>query len=111
MTPPALLEPGLEARLAGVVQFEWHPISALPDDAFYEMVVWSPEQDPNQAWGVAPPRITHALRLNLDELFQSGRFPQGSFYWTVLLVEQDPYRRLTLPADGERRYLAYASGG
>lgn len=110
-TPPALLSPGLEARLRGVVQFDWHPSSVLPVGAYYEMVVWSPEQDPNQAWGVAPPRITTSLALNLDELFQSGRFREGSLYWTVLLVEQNPYRRLTQPTDSERRYLVLATGG
>ncbi len=110
VTPPALLSPGLEARLRGVAQFEWYPTSALPTNAYYELVVWSPEQDPNQAWGAAPPRITHSLSLNLDELFQSGRFREGSLYWTVLVVEQNPYRRLTLPSDSERRYLVLATG-
>ncbi len=111
VTPPALLDPALEARLRGVAQFEWHPTSALPAGAFYELVVWSPEQDPNQAWGAAPPRITQSLTLNLDELFKSGRFQEGSLYWTVLVVEQEPYRRLTLPSESERRYLVYATGG
>jgi hypothetical protein len=111
VTSPALLRPALDARLRGVTQFEWSPISALPDGAFYEMVVWSPEQDPNQAWGVAPPRITRSLTLNLDELFQSGRFRGGNLYWTVLVVEQNPYRRLTLPAESERRYLVLATDG
>jgi hypothetical protein len=27
------------------------------------------------------------------------------------VVEQNPYRRLTQPADSERRYLVYASDG
>ncbi len=94
-----------------MVPFGWYPASALPDDALYEVVVWSPEQDPNQAWGVAPPRRTLSLTLNLDELFQSGRFREGSLYWTVLVVEQNPYRRLTQPAESERRYLVLATGG
>lgn len=111
VTPPALLNPALQARLSGVVQFDWFPTSMLPVGAYYEIVVWSPEQDPNQAWGVAPPRITTSLTLNLDELFRSGRFREGSLYWTVLVVEQNPYRRLTLPAESERRYLVLATGG
>ena len=94
-----------------MAEFQWHPTSVLPDGAFYEVVVWSPEQHPNQAWGAAPPGITQSLTLNLDELFQSGRFREGNLYWTVLVVQQDPYRRLTLPADSERRYLVYATGG
>ena len=111
VSPPALLQPALNARLRGTAQFEWSPTGALPRGAFYEVVVWSPEQDPNQAWGVAPPRITQSLRLNLDELFRSGRFREGSLYWTVLVVEQDPYQRLTQPAESERRYLVLATDG
>lgn len=94
-----------------MVQFGWRPTSALPKGSFYEVVVWSPEQDPNQAWGVAPPTSMESLTLNLDQLFQSGRFREGSLYWTVLVVEQNPYRRLTLPAESERRYLVLATGG
>lgn len=109
--PPALLAPPLNARLDGMVQFVWLPTSALPTGALYEVVVWSPEQDPNQAWGVAPPVLTQSLWLNLDDLLRSGRFREGSLYWTVLVVQQDPYQRLTLPADSERRYLVLATGG
>lgn len=109
--PPALLAPPLDARLDGVVQFVWLPTSALPTGALYEVVVWSPEQDPNQAWGVAPPVLTQSLWLNLDDLLRSGRFREGSLYWTVLVVQQEPYQRLTLPADSERRYLVLATGG
>jgi hypothetical protein len=75
------------------------------------MVVWSSEQDPSQAWGVAPPRITTSLTLNLDELFRSGRFREGALYWTVLVVQQNPYRRLTLPAESQRGYLVLATDG
>lgn len=109
--PPELIIPPVEGRLAGVVQFVWQPTSALPDGAFYEVVVWSPEQDPGQAWGVAPPVRNQSLWINLDDLFRSGRFREGNLYWTVLVVTQEPYRRLTRPIDGEQRYLVYATGG
>lgn len=109
--PPALLAPALDARVDGVVQFVWLPTSALPAGALYEVVVWSPEQDPNQAWGIAPPVLTQSLWLNVDDLLRSGRFREGSLYWTVLVVRQDPYQRLTLPGDSERRYLVLATGG
>ncbi len=111
VAPPALLAPALEDRRRGEVRFEWLPTSELPRGAAYELVVWSPDQDPNQAWGVAPPRSTPSLTLNLDELFRSGRFLTGNLYWTVLVVEQNPYRRLTQPAESEQRYLVYASEG
>jgi hypothetical protein len=109
-SPPALRYPSLDDRQRGEVQFEWLPAGALPRHAAYEVVVWSPEQDANQAWGAAPPTTMPSLRLNLDELFQSGRFPTGNLYWTVLVVDQNPYRRLTQPGESERRYLVYATG-
>ncbi len=63
---------------------------------------------PRMRWSSG--RRRPSLRLNLDELFQSGRFPTGNLYWTVLVVDQNPYRRLTQPGDSERRYLVYATG-
>lgn len=109
--PPALIAPPLETRLNGVAQFVWRPTSALPENAYYEVVVWSPEQNADQAWGVAPPVLNQSLWINLDDLFRSGRFREGSLYWTVLVIRQEPYQRLTLPGDSERRYLVYATGG
>lgn len=108
---PELLAPPAESRLAGLVQFAWQP-SVVPGNGLaYEIVVWAPDQDPNQARGIAPPTLGTALQVNLDRLFESGRFREGSLYWTVLVVQQEPYTRLTLPADSPQRYLVYTEPG
>ena len=80
-----------------MADFAWKPTTPLFNGIAYEVVVWAPEQDPNQAWGIAPPTQGTSLEVNLDNLFESGRFREGSLYWTVLLVQRDPYVRLTLP--------------
>lgn len=104
---PELLNPAPDARLSGVAVFKWRPSVPLEKGLAYEIVVWSPEQDPNQAWGIAPTTLGTSLEMNLDELFKSGRFREGSLYWTVLLVQQEPYTRLTAPTNSPRRYLVY----
>ena len=108
---PQLINPPADARLSGLVTFEWRPVSELPRGAAYEIVVWSPEQDPNQARGIMPAALVTSQEVNLDRLFESGRFRTGNLYWTVLVVQREPYLRLTAPGDGEARYLAHRSGG
>lgn len=108
-TPPQLISPLPDARLPGIADFAWKPTTPLVNGMAYEVVVWSPEQDPNQAWGIAPPTQDTRLEVNLDELFEGGRFREGSLYWTVVIAQKDPYLRVTLPGDGERRYLVYTA--
>ena len=107
VAPPELLNPAPDARPSGIAVFEWRPVVPLEDGQAYEIVVWSSEKDPGQAWGIAPPTSGQALEINLDELFASGQFGEGSLYWTVLVVQKDPYARLTAPAFSPRRYLVY----
>ena len=106
---PELIGPPSDSKVSGVAVFEWRPAVPLENGQAYEVVVWSPEQDPNQAWGIAPPTLGWTLEINLDELLESGRFREGSLYWTVLVVQPEPYIRLTLPAGSERRYLVYTA--
>ena len=107
VAPPELLSPARDARPSGITVFEWQPAAPLEKGQAYEIVVWSPEQDPNQARGIAPPTLGKALEINLDRLFESGQFREGSLYWTVLVVQKEPYTRLTSPAVSPRRYLVY----
>ncbi len=107
VAPPELLSPAPDARPSGIAVFEWRPSVPLEDGQAYEIVVWSSEKDPSQAWGIAPPTADTALEINLDELFASGQFREGSLYWTVLVVQKEPYTRLTAPAFSPRRYLVY----
>ena len=107
VAPPELLSPAPDARPSGIAVFEWRSAVPLEDGQAYEILVWSSEKDPSQAWGIAPPTPGQALEINLDELFASGQFREGSLYWTVLVVQKDPYTRLMAPAFSPRRYLVY----
>ena len=107
VAPPELLSPAPDARPSGITVFEWRPAVPLEKGQAYEIVVWSPEQDPNQARGIASPTPGKALEINLDQLFESGQFREGSLYWTVLVVQEEPYTRLTLPSVSPQRFLVY----
>ncbi|MEZ4767716.1 MAG: hypothetical protein R2844_04750 [Caldilineales bacterium] len=108
---PELVSPQPDARLSGMTTFEWRPVAPLPHGLAYEIVVWSPELNPGQARGIAPATIMTSQQVNLDPLFDGGQFRMGNFYWTVLVVQQDPYLRLTSPGASESRYLVRRTGG
>ena len=108
---PELISPPADARLSGMATFEWRPAAQLAPGTGYEIVVWSPDQDPGQARGIAPATVMTSQQVNLDPLFESGLFRMGNLYWTVLVVQQDPYLRLTAPGEGEHRYLVRRTGG
>lgn len=91
--------------------FEWRPAGQLAHGQAYEIVVWSPDQDPGQARGIAPATMMTSQEVNLDPLFESGQFRMGNLYWTVLIVQREPYLRLTEPGHGEARYLVRRTGG
>lgn len=108
---PELISPPADARLAGMTTFEWRPAGQLSHGQAYEIVVWSPDQDPGQARGIAPATMMTSQEVNLDPLFESGQFRMGNLYWTVLIVQREPYLRLTEPGQGEARYLVRRTGG
>lgn len=82
----------------------------MADGAAYEVVIWARDEDPNQARGIAPPTLTQSLNLDVDVLFESGQFIDGTLFWTVLVVQTEPYLRLTQPADSPQRLLIYSPG-
>ena len=111
VAPPQLVNPQADARLSGMVTFEWSPVVDLARGLDYEIVVWTPGQDPGQARGIAPATVQTSQQVNLNPLFASGQFQSGNLYWTVLVVQRDPYLRLTAPGAGEARYLVLSNSG
>lgn len=111
LVAPELISPPPDARLAGKAIFEWRPAEQLAHGQAYEIVVWSPDQDPGQARGIAPATMMTSQEVNLDPLFESGQFRMGNLYWTVLVVQREPYLRLTAPGQSEARYLVRRTGG
>lgn len=111
LSPPELAQPADGASVSGEVIFGWLPTAPLPPNAAYEVVWWNPEQDPATAGGIAPPTVLTALQVNLDIMYEAHLFASSQAYWTVLVVRQNPYQRLTQPADSPRRLLVYQPKG
>lgn len=101
---PMLLAPASGETRGGEVVFRWLPSGPLPSGAAYEVVWWQEGEPPDAARGIAEPTTNTSLRVNLNMLGGQGlRSP--NVLWTVLIVRQAPYGRLTRPAGGEMRSL------
>lgn len=109
---PSLVEPAADASSSGSVVFKWQAAGPLPSAAAYEVVVWNPGEDPASARGVAATTADTSLTADLNTLYGAGLLKQGETFWTVLIVQTDPYVRLSQPARAGARTLIYqASGG
>jgi pilus assembly protein CpaE len=110
---PSLVEPAPAASTSGKVAFQWQPAVPLPSGAAYEVVVWNSGEDPASARGVAATTTGTSLTADLNTLYGAGLLNQGETFWTVLVVQADPYVRLSQPAAAGARTLIYQapSGG
>jgi HlyD family secretion protein len=107
VNPPALLEPVAGASAQGAVVFRWQPQSPLPEGALYEVVAWWPGQEPADAQGIAAPTAKTSASINLDIMADAGQMAANEFTWTVVVVQKDPYQRLTAADAGEARLLSW----
>jgi hypothetical protein len=90
----------------GQITFVWQPTGPLPSGAGYEVVWWNPGEDPANARGIAPPTTENTLAANLDVIYYgTGQVTGKSINWTVLVVQNTPYLRLTQPGAGPARIL------
>ena len=105
MSPPALLSPANGAAVQGVANFRWLPTGPLEPGVKYEVVWWNVNESPDAARGIAPPSTRTALSADLAPLQNS--FAGGQFYWTVLLVTENPYVRLSSPGESEQSLAFY----
>ena len=106
---PSLLEPRPNEPRSGAVIFRWQPAGPLPAGAAYEVVGWNAGEDPASARGIAAPTQDTALTADLDALYNSGLFKGTDFYWSVIIVQTQPYVRLTQPAESGPQLLIYVS--
>ena len=75
------------------------------------LAVGAPSED-SAAQGLDGDQESDAASMSGDHpLFASGQFQSGNLYWTVLVVQRDPYLRLTAPGAGEARYLVLSNSG
>jgi hypothetical protein len=104
---PSLLEPRPNESRGGAVTFRWQPAGPLPAGAAYEVVGWNAGEDPASARGIAAPTQDTSLIADLDALYNSGQYRGSDFYWTVIIVQTQPYARLTQPAERSPQLLIY----
>ncbi len=85
----------------------------MPVGSGYEVVWWNSDESSDVARGFAPVTTSTFMDVNLDTLYQGGQFRGSQIYWTVLVVQRNPYVRWMSPADGERGSFFYnaPSGG
>jgi Flp pilus assembly CpaE family ATPase len=110
---PSLREPGTGETRGGNVTFSWQPAGSLPAGTAYEVVVWYPSEAPAVARGIAPPTTESSQMVDLNGLSRAGQLQGGNLFWTVLVVQTDPYQRLTQPSAEAARLLNFQapSGG
>jgi putative ABC transport system ATP-binding protein len=109
---PSSLSPANGSSVSGGVVFQWQPTAPLPAGTGYEVVWWKPSEDPAGARGIAPPTTATSLSADLTPLYDSGQMSSdGQFYWTVLVVQTNPYVRLTQPGASSQQLLSYGAGG
>jgi hypothetical protein len=111
VSPPALVAPGYNEAVGGVVTFAWLPTGPLPAGAKYEVVWWNIDEAPDAARGVAPPTAGTSLGADLAPLYNAGQFRNSQIFWSVIVVQEGPYLRLVSPADAERSALYYNPPG
>ncbi len=78
LVSPKLVGPAPDSRISGVAVFEWRPAIPLASGMAYEVVVWSPEQDPSQAWGIAPPTRAGRWRSTSTSCWRAGGFGKAA---------------------------------
>lgn len=93
------------------MHFTWLATGPLPEGAAYEVVWWNANQPAVAARGLAPPTTGASLDINLAPLYANGSFIASQLYWTVLVVQVNPYVRLTTPGEGEVGTIYYNAGG
>ncbi|MCB9150094.1 MAG: hypothetical protein H6641_15160 [Caldilineaceae bacterium] len=100
---PVRPQPGEAGR--SFFSFEWRADGPLQDGQKFELVLWRPEQDPlNDGFGLAAPTTNTHVNVDLDRLDNTlgGLFDEGEYRWGVLLVTENPYRRLLYLGGGSQ---------
>jgi hypothetical protein len=107
LLPPNLNSPPTGAETDGATTFTWQAAQPLPAGAAYEVVAWETGQAPGSARGLASPTSETAQQIDLAVPYRLGIFKTADLSWTVLVVQQSPYLRLTLPENSPTRILRY----
>jgi serine/threonine protein phosphatase PrpC len=101
---PTLAAPGNNENVHGSVTFSWQPAGPLPAGTAYEVVWWNPQENADAAArAFAATTTASTLTVDLDHLWDANR----TVDWTVLIVQPQPYHRLTQPSNSPVWRLNY----
>jgi hypothetical protein len=107
---PILLSPEPDAQLHSEVEFQWQwDGQSLPEGLAFDLLIWSEaeheEHQGTEAYGVIETDQSLERDVDLDYVQTIIDHGGGTYYWTVIVVQEEPYRRVG--AWGEKRPLVY----
>jgi hypothetical protein len=107
---PILLSPEPEAHLQSEVHFRWQwDGEPLPEGLAFDLLIWSETEHQDHegagACGVVETDPSLARQVDLDYVQTIIEHGGGTYYWTVIVVQQEPYERVG--AWGEERSFTY----
>jgi hypothetical protein len=108
---PILLSPEPDAQLQSVVHFEWQwEGEPLPEGLAFDLLIWSEAEEQKHegtgAYGVIETDPSIERDVDLDYVQTIMDHGEGTYFWTVIVVQEEPYSRVG--AWGEKRPFTYA---
>ena len=105
--PPVLLGPPDKETVKDRTTFRWQAVE-LPPGAAYEVVWWRANANPDTAEGFAPTTQETAQEIDIAAYASLKGLPANqAVRWTVIVVNKEPYERLTLPSANRYQELTY----
>lgn len=110
MLSVATLEQPLEgATVSGVVQFVWRwPGPELGPNQAFEVRLWREGQADH--YGAAEPVRVTSITVDLASAYAVQQGGSGRYFWTVAVVEVNPYRRIGAEAPARTLYVEQQVG-
>ena len=107
---PILSSPEPDAQLQSEVHFQWQwDGQQLPEGMAFDLLIWSEaEHQEHQgagAYGVIETDQSLERAVDLDYVETIIEHGEGTYYWTVIVVQEEPYGRVG--AWGEKRSFIY----
>jgi hypothetical protein len=107
---PILLKPESEAQLQGEVHFQWQwQGQKLPEGLAFDLLIWSEAEHQDHqgrgALGVVETDPSLQRDVDLDYVRAILEHGGGIYFWTVIVVQKEPYRRVG--TWGEKRAFTY----
>lgn len=109
-TIPVLFQPDNEVALSGQVTFRWQwagpPLEA---NQGFELRIWQEGQPYH--YGAASPTQETQIQINLSAAYGIQQGTGGQYFWTVVVVQRDPYETLGAEAAPRTFTFGSSSGG